>query len=256
MISSALHKDLVALDRDKHRQLRLNRGVSSLDAMDKLNACFIAAVEFADACRDSPVVWVRAGQDAAGKPMVAPVAVFGVKADQNLCIDDGRWRVRYLPAMLRFYPFALVRTGDDKAAVCFDQRWAGLSMTEGERLFDDAGQATELLKAIQGQLEELEVEAERTRLLGEMLTAKGLLQDMRFDATLTDGSKLSVDGFLTVDEKKLAELPDPDVLEMHKRGVLGLIHAQQLSMANMRRLVDWHVARLAVSGTPTPAPAA
>jgi hypothetical protein len=66
---------------------------------------------------------------------------------------------------------------------------------------------------------------------------------MRFDATLPDGSTVSVDGFLTVDEKKLAELPDAKVLEFHKNGVLGLIHAHQISLRHMRRLVDWHLVR-------------
>ena len=40
-----------------------------------------------------------------------------------------------------------------------------------------------------------------------------LLHDMRFDATLPDGSKLGVDGFLTVDEKKLGALDDAVVVE-------------------------------------------
>jgi hypothetical protein len=249
MISNLLHKDVVVLDREKHRQLRLDRGATSIPAMDQLNSMFVAAVEFADACKDMPVVWVRAGQGPDGKPLFAPVAVFGVQPNQNLCIDDDRWRVRYVPAMLRFYPFALVRTGEDQAAVCIDRSWPGLSDDKGERLFDDDGKATELMNTIQRQLEELEVEIERTRLLGELLMSKGLLQDMRFEATLADGSKLSVDGFFSIDEKKLAALPDAEVLDLQKKGVLSLIHAQQISMGNMRRLVDWHVERLAQGGT-------
>jgi SapC len=248
MISSMLHKDVVVLDREKHRQLRLDRGATSVPAMSQLNSMFVAAVEFADACKDTPVVWVRAGQGPDGKPLYAPVAVFGVQPSQNLCIDGDRWRVRYVPAMLRFYPFALVRTGEDQAAVCIDQSWPGLSNDTGERLFDDEGKATELMTTIQRQLEELEVEIERTRLLGELLMAKGLLQDMRFEATLSDGSKLNVDGFYSIDDKKLAALPDADLLDLQKKGVMSLIHAQQISMGNMRRLVDWHVERIAQGG--------
>ena len=30
---------------------------------------------------------------------------------------------------------------------------------------------------------------------------------------------------------------------MHKSGLLGLVHAHQLSLSNMRRLAQWHVER-------------
>jgi hypothetical protein len=96
------------------------------------------------------------------------------------------------------------------------------------------------------QLEKLETEIQRTRLFGSVLVEAELLQPMRFDATLPDGRQLSLDGFLTVDEKKFAELPEAKVVEFHKNGVLGLIHAHQISLRHMRRLVQWHAERLDV----------
>ena len=52
-----------------------------------------------------------------------------------------------------------------------------------------------------------------------------------------------VAGFLAVDEKKFAALSDDKVLELHKNGALGLIHAHQISMRHMRRLVEWRQQR-------------
>jgi hypothetical protein len=247
MINPNLHKNAIALDREKHRKLKLDVTASDLSSVDKLNAFFVAAIEFVDACRDSPVVWVRAGQDDKGKLQVAPVAVFGVKADQNLAIHEGRWRVRYVPAMLRFYPFAMARLNENQLAVCIDASWPGLQEDKGEPLFDDKGEATPLLQNVQKQLEDLEVEIERTRLLGELLVEKGLLREMRFDATLPNGEQLVVDGFLTVDEDKLAKLSDAEVVDLHRKGVLGLIHAHQVSLGNMRRLVEWHAESVAAN---------
>jgi hypothetical protein len=88
---------------------------------------------------------------------------------------------------------------------------------------------------------------QRTRLFGRALVDAGLLMDMRFDATLPDGKTVTVDGFLTVDEKKLGELPDAKVVEFHRNGVLGLIHAHQMSLRHMRQLVEWRVARAATA---------
>jgi hypothetical protein len=67
---------------------------------------------------------------------------------------------------------------------------------------------------------------------------------MRYDATLPDGSTLTVDGFYAVDQDKLNALSDDVVLEMHKSGLLGLVHAHYVSLGGMRRLLDWHVERL------------
>ena len=82
------------------------------------------------------------------------------------------------------------------------------------------------------------------------------LTEMRFDATMPDGRQHTVDGFLTVDDKKMTELPDAVVGELHRTGVLGLIHLHWVSMGNMRRLVDWHVERGAAAPAAEDAPAA
>ncbi|MES2715961.1 MAG: SapC family protein [Pseudomonadota bacterium] len=244
MINENLHKKIVALDRVKHRDLKLDLGARDLSTVNALNAFFVAGTEFSDACKEFPVVWVAAGNDSDGKPQVAPIAVFGLQSGQNLCTDANGWRVRYVPAVLRLFPFALARVGPSEMVVCFDESWGGFG-NQGQALFDDKGEPSEFTTSVQKQLENFEVEVERTRLAGALLVEKGLLRDMRFDATLPDGSKVSVDGFLTVDEEKLGKLSDADVLALNRNGLMGLIHAHQISLGNMARLVEWHVERLA-----------
>ena len=80
-------------------------------------------------------------------------------------------------------------------------------------------------------------------MLGRALIDLDLLQTMRFDATLPDGKTLTVDGFLAVDEKRLADLAHAKVVELHKNGVLGLIHAHLFSLGLMRALVERRLAR-------------
>ena len=204
--------------------------------------------EFAEACKDFAVVWVVAGKDAQGKDQVAPLAVFGVQPGQNLCIDADKWRVRYVPAMLRYYPFAIARTSPNDMVLCVDESWKGLSHDSGDALFNPNGEPTELTLSVNQQLQDLEVDIERTRLVGDKLMSLGLLREMRFDATLPGGESLVVDGFLTIDEEKLGKLSDGDVLDLARGGVLGLIHAHQISLSNMTRLAEWHAERKAASG--------
>lgn len=247
MINENLHKKPVALDRVKHRALKLDRSARDMSRNQALNAFFVAAGEFAEACKDFPLVWVQAGQDAQGKAQVAPIAVFGLAQGQNLCIADDRWRTRYVPAMLRTYPFAMARTSETEMLLCFDEDWIGFSNDQGEPLFTADGQPTELTKTVQQQLEQLEVDIERTRLLGAKLMELNLLRDMQFEATMADGAKVQVNGFLTVDNERLAALSDAQTLELARSGLLGLIHAHQISMSNMTRLAEWHAERAAAA---------
>ncbi|MBQ1764125.1 MAG: SapC family protein, partial [Aquincola sp.] len=143
--------------------------------------------------------------------------------------------------------FAMAPIGTDNYAVCVAREWTGFSETEGTPLFDEQGAPTQYLKDMQQFLEKLELEVQRTRLVGQKLVEMELLRDMRFDATLPDGNKLTVDGFLAVDEAKFAALPDDKVLELYRSGLLGLIHAHQVSLGNMTRLIARRARRTATA---------
>ncbi len=254
MINQILHREAVALSGDAHRQLRITLPVTDWGVARRLNSMFVAAAEFADSCREYPVVFIRAGEDPDGKPVLAPVAVFGLSREENLFLQpDGSWRGNYIPALLRTYPFAIGRLDEQSFAICADIAWSGLSETTGERLFDDQGAPSELTKAVQSQLEQIEMEVQRTRLIGQKLSELDLLREMRFDVTLPNGEKLAVEGFLTVDEAKLKELNDAQVLDLQRSGLLGLVHAHIISLGNMRRLAEWRATQPAAV---TAAPAA
>jgi len=243
MINALLHRQPVAVDRNDHRSLRLRVPVSDWSVASQLNAMFIAAVEFGDVARDFPIVFVRAGEAVDGKPDIAPIAVLGMVKEQNLFVDGTAWRAQYMPAALASYPFATGRLDADRFAICIDTAWAGLSGTEGEPLFTPEGEPSALMQQVQSKLEALEREVQQTRLLCRQLLELDLLRDMRFDATMPDGSQFGVDGFLTVDDKKLGALDDAKIGQLHRSGMLGLIHAHFVSLGHMRKLLDWHIQR-------------
>lgn len=244
MIIQLLHQKPIVVDRNDHRSLRLRVPVSDWSVASKLNAIFVAGVEFGDAARDYPLVFVKAGQGEDGQEDVAPIAVLGMVQNDNLFVaDDKTWRAQYMPAVLSMYPFAIGRLDSERFAICIDTAWSGLSGTEGEAMFTAAGEHTEFLQGVQKQLETIESQIQRTRLMCRRLRELDLFREMRFDATMPDGSKLAVDGFLTVDEKKLNDLDDATVVELHRNGLLGLVHAHYVSLGNMRKLLDWHIRR-------------
>ena len=244
MIDPVLFATPVALDRVEHRAQRLNAPTVRFDRTAGMNSLFIAAVEFIDAARDYPIVFIEAGKGPDGRRDVAPVAVLGLAQGENLMLQaDGSWAARYVPALLRGYPLGLARTDEQNYVVVVDGKADALSTSQGEALFDDKGEPSPMLEERRKFLEQLENEAQRTRLLGRSLLELDLLQPMRFDATLPDGKQLSVEGFLTVDEKRFSELPDAKLAPLHKSGILAMIYAHQFSLGLMRGLVERRMAQ-------------
>jgi hypothetical protein len=44
---------------------------------------------------------------------VQPIAILGLKTDQNSYLDsEGRWKARYLPAFVRRYPFVFSQSNE------------------------------------------------------------------------------------------------------------------------------------------------
>ena len=243
MINQLLHRQPVSIDRDHHRHTRLQLPVTDWTVTAGMNSTFLAATEFVDACREFPIVFVNAGKDPKGQTVIAPIAVLGVTQTENLFVENKSWRGRYMPAVLRAYPFCTGRIDDERFAVCMDAAWSGVSTTEGDPLFTGEGAPSPLLDSVQKQLEILEAEAQRTQLLCRKLVELDLLRDMRIDAKFGDGRSHSVDGFLTVEQDRVGALSDAQALELHKSGAMGLIQAHWISMGNMRMLMDWHIAR-------------
>ena len=245
MIVTNLHKEPIALDTVLHRDLRLKNELNAIPRLAPFTSFMVSVSEFADAALSFPILFVRAAPDALGKDTVAPVAVFGMKPGENLFVTaDDKWDAAYVPAMLRAYPFTMARIeGSDRWAIVFDNTWEGMSRTEGVPLFNEQGEATELLNGIHKFVQDLETDLERTRQACAALLEMKLLKPMRFDATLASGESLSVDGFMTVDEEALAKLPDAQIAQMYRNGLLGLLQIHMLSLNNMRRLLDRRLAQ-------------
>lgn len=235
-----MYRSMVALDRVTHKTLKMRTDHALLTQAAGLNSVFLNAVEFADSCREFPIVFVRTGEAKDGKPApLAPLAVLGLTAGENLFLKDGRWTADYAPAYLRRYPFAMARVDEtsDQIAVCFDEQWEAFA-DDGQPLFTEAGEPTELLQNLVKFLEAFEGEVERTRQACQLLDDAGVLEPMRFQAEMEDGKKVEVDGFMAVNQDKLRDLPDAKVLELHKNGLLQLLEMHRLSLTNMGRLAS------------------
>jgi hypothetical protein len=236
--AAALYREPTLLDSKQHIGLKIKSHIDWSFTRD-LNAVFVTGIEFPEAGREYPIAFVPGGNDAKGKPVVVPVALLGLREKQNLYLKaDGGWEARYMPAFFRRYPFAYAPTSGQRLALVFDASWPGFSREEGTELLSADGQATDHLKGISQFLENFEQEAARTRGLCEKLVEYDLLRGAEINGQLPSGEKVTATGFFMVDEDRLRNLSDARVLELHRNGILALLHAHLLSMGLVSRLAE------------------
>ena len=227
-----IYDDLVALNRDQHRHLKLAPPATPFALARETNSVLIAASELPLAALDFPCVFIETTD---GHSLAALV---GLRDHENLFVQpDGSWaRGAYLPAFFRRYPFVLAEAeGDPTLTVCLDRACAGLSAEKGEALFDADGQETPWLEEIKRFLLSFRQEMSNGRDFASHLAALELLQDGVIEYTL-DGGKSALRGFKTVNEDTLRALDAAALQDLAAKGWLGWIYAHLLSIQQVQRL--------------------
>lgn len=245
MIRSALYHEPRVMDPAVYRHKKL-QPLTDYSVAKDMHAVFLAATEFPAAALSFAIIFVHTGETLDnGKPMISPVALLGITASENLHVEGTRWDAGYVPAFIRRFPFLTAGMPDsDKAAVFVDASWPGIGDTEGEPLYDDEGKPTPVLQRAMEFLQQFDIEQQRTRQFCLRLLELDVLKEMTLSATLPNDETLTVNGFLTVDEDKLAALPDAEVLQLHRTGMLMLLHVHLASLGNLRPLLERKARRM------------
>lgn len=229
---------IIALNNHEHKQLRV-RPPDNFSYLANAHMLPLVMQECAQAGCEYPVVFVK--DKATGQFKL--VAIFGLTEGENLFVNDGQWQGLYMPAIVQNNPFKLITdsSNPDQLIVGLDTDSGLVQESDGEALFDDAGNETDYLKNRKFSLAQY-VEHERTtRTAIEALTDVELLAAR--DLTITvKGQETRIGGLYTVDEAKLNELSDEKFNELRQRGFLPWIYAQLFSLNQVHRLARFQAA--------------
>jgi len=250
LIKSALYREPQVFDATVHRHKKL-QPLTDYSVAKDMHAVFLAATEFPAAALSFAIIFVHTGETLEdGKSMIAPVALLGITDHENLHVDGTRWDAGYVPAFIRRFPFLTAGLPEcDKAAVFVDAAYPGFNDHEGDALYHAEGKPTPVLQRAMEFLQQFDMEQHRTRQFCLRVLELGVLKEMSLSATLPNGQELKIDGFLTVDEDKLNALPDATVLELHRTGMLMLLHVHLASLGNLRPLLERKARRLGTTLT-------
>ncbi len=234
-----LYHDPVALDADRHRNLTVAPSPGGYRFAATAHSIMLTAVEFAEACRDYPIIFYAADDGS-----ITPLAMLGFQAAENLFVDEtGDWKASYIPAYIRRYPFIPADTGTKEYPICIDQKFDGINIAGGQRLFDDNGAPTDYCRQVQAFLYDYQSQPAITSAFTIKLHELGLFRPMDANIQMKDGNQFHLHGLLIVDEESLAKLGDAAVQELFRKGYLGLIYTHLASLKNLARLIDLKATR-------------
>lgn len=236
MSTMLLYKKITLLNRDRHRDLKLQPH-SSFNFARETHIVPLALPEFYQAARDYPILFI--GEKGAR----VPVILLGLAEKQNSFVDaQGKWLdSTYVPAFIRRYPFVLADNGKEQFSVCFDEAHEGWNEDTGEPLFDAEGKNTGFLDEVIQFLQGYTAEMRRTQAFTQKLEALDLLDEKRLELRHASGERFVVNDFLAVDEERLKKLEDEQILELQREGFLGAIYAHLISLGSANRLFDRHI---------------
>jgi hypothetical protein len=238
MSTFGFYKKIVALNSEVHRNLKIAAEKGNFSFAKDANAVLLTGMEFADASREYPIVFVRADDGT-----LRPIALLGIRDGENLFVDEsGKWDSRYIPAYIRRYPFVMAPGGPNGMVVCIDEECPALGQEHGEALFDAEGKPMPRMNDMIQFLQQFQQEHARTDWIAKQLDELGIFvpQEASFDTG--NGENFALKDFYLIDEAKFGALPDDKILQLFKNGALGLVYLHLASLANLGKLVE----RLAV----------
>ncbi len=242
------------LNSEKHAKLGLKNVGKPFGFAKTGHIVPVTLGEFGLAAMSYPIIF--AGPD------LTPLAVMGLKAGQNLFVqeDGGFEEGFYLPAYIRRYPFVLA--GNDEQSeliVCIDVSSPLIGENTETPLFDANG-TTEYTKNAIKFCEDFEGERVRTTQWIEMLRGLDIFENKQAAFTPmgpdgATGQPILIAEYQAISEEKVNALPDEKLLELQKNGALGFIYAHLLSLLAWDRLIAL-AAKRGPDALPTGAPPA
>lgn len=158
------------------------------------------------------------------------VAITSLQPGTNLFVaSDGNWVGDYIPAVVRAYPFRLVKPqGSEDSVLGFDETSDLLvDAGQGEPFFDEDGPSP-ALKAILSFLSETEASRVQTQRLVDVLQKADLIRPWPLGLQ-QGGQTVPVQGLYRIDEDVLNALPDEVFHPLRDAGALPLAYAQLFS---------------------------
>ena len=221
---------VVPVNKDRHAGKKV-RASNDFRFASKFHVAYVTVHEFARAAAIYPLVFLE------DNDQFRSVALMGLDAGENLFIDSqGQWQGSYIPAIIRRYPFALTKAPEaDRFIVCIDEASDLLSDTEGTPMFDEEGNATQVIENVKRYLGELQQMDTMTQEFSRFLVQNNLLTPLNMRVNAAKQVR-NITGCYVINEERLNNFSDAKFAEIRQKGYLPAIYAHLISLSQIERL--------------------
>jgi len=227
-----MYKKLVVLDKNNHKELKVN-AMKDLN-FAKGNAFIpVLANEVALIGGAFPIVFT-----ADEKPSLVSLVSLG--GDSLAINQEGKWVTNYVPSFIRKYPFAIASTDENpnQKVILIDEESDLVSTTEGNELFTQNGEQSETLQNAVNFLTTHENQMIITQNISKIIDESGILEDREIAVGEGDEKQVLVNGFKVVDREKLNNLSDDILANWVRKGIISMIDAHIKSLEHIDTLFN------------------
>jgi len=226
---------ITALSKERHATKKLKRS-TSYEFSRNFHLCKLGVQEFGQASASFPIVFIEQKDS----ENFIPVALMGLSNDENLFVSNtGSWDAEYIPALIRRFPFYSTKIPDkeDEFLISLDEGSDLINDTEGEPLFDNEGNPTNIIDNVKRFLLEIHRFDLVTDQFSGLLRECNLLTPFNIKAKIGE-SGININGIYALNEERLKTISDKRFLELRDKQFLGPIYAHLVSLGRFERLIQ------------------
>jgi len=227
-----MFKNITPITKERH----LNKKVKAVDNFDFIKDVHIASImvhEFSRASSVYPIVFL---EDSA-QDEFKPVVLTGLEEGENLFIDGDKWNASYIPAIVRRYPFALAKTDEsERYTICIDEDSEFVNDDEGQELFNEKGEAGEVIEKVKQYLTELQQMEQFTSEFSAYMSKNNMFTPLNMKVRVGNEVK-NISGAYVINEERFNSLSDEKFLELRGKKYISVVYAHLSSLAQIERLV-------------------
>ncbi len=232
--------NFVLLNNITHKNLRVIRDYVPQYGDNEMSAITFPQ-EFRAVQNEYPIFFQKNPEN--GK--FIPVALLGLRQNENLFLSGSGWDAQYIPASVKRRPFLIgiqaPRPGQDTdqpgRMVYVDMDSPRVNETQGDAVFLPHGGYSAYLDSIVDVLEYIQYGTELNERFIDAVLHHELLEVVTLEITLKNGERNNLTGFYTINEDKLAALDSNAVASLHSQGYLKFIYMVLASHSNVVKLI-------------------
>ncbi|GBL05291.1 SapC family protein [Glaciecola sp. KUL10] len=223
------------LDKRKHSAVKVGTQ-NYTDAMFHANIASAMPIEFRQLVLEYPIFITQSPNSKKFQFSI----LLGLEPGQNLYIENGKWKAKFLPLDILRRPFNLIikdNPFDEEALIAIDTKSTMVNEEKGSSLFNNDGSPTKFFQRIKAMFSELMKGAKHTAQMLTLAENLGLIQPVSIEYEINDQPYIR-GGMFDLSTEKIDNLNAEQLLQCKQLGLLEASVLMETSRIHVNDLIN------------------